>query len=103
MRGRKISEQQLHINTSRSKEYYADMLMKIHNYDQDERSTTRLLRRECKTCFYLKGGQVVLQAFTDYNCDACKNEYTHHNGGVPRYCIACSTEFEICVKCGSEL
>lgn len=103
MRKRKISDQQLDINTFWSVQYYEDMLMKIHNYDRDEKSTTRLVRRECKTCFYLKGDRVVLHAFTDYKCDACESEHTHHDSGLPKYCKDCSLEFEICVRCGGKL
>lgn len=99
----KLKKNQLNIYTHYAEQHYEDMVRNVNNYELDEKSTTRLLRRECKTCFYLKGDRIVTQAFADYECKNCESKHTYHNGGVPKYCKDCSNEYGICVRCGSEL
>lgn len=99
----KLTENQISINTYWSEDYYKELVRKINDYNLDDKSTTRLSRSECKTCFYLKGNRVVTQAFTEYECGNCESKHIHHNGGVPKYCGKCSDEYQVCVRCGGRL
>jgi hypothetical protein len=100
----KLTKWNIQHNTFGSELVYEDLIDKIKAYESDNEPTNRIdVRRECKSCYYLKKNRIVTQAYTDYKCWNCDSRHTHHNGGVPRYCVICSIEYDICVRCGSEL
>lgn len=64
----------------------------------DAKKAQRVARRQCKDCFYLRGG-VAGQAFTDYNCAACGKESSWPNTHVPQLCDECSDKHDLCQYC----
>lgn len=61
----------------------------------------RLLAQECKVCYY--GSFISGQSFTTWYCGVCGKSDIHPNTGVPRLCISCSKEYELCKSCGGTL
>ncbi|ALO79451.1 hypothetical protein HOBO_30 [Bacillus phage Hobo] len=90
------------MDTHWAKQYYKNRKNELDNYENDPYKEGRVRSQECKTCFYLRNG-LAMQAFTEYECKHCKKERMHHNSRTPKYCPDCSTELEICQKCGAEM
>lgn len=101
MKGRDIKEE-IEWNTHWSQRYYKQQKVALENYENDVDKERRISNRQCKTCQYLRNG-LAGQAFTDYNCSHCNQAGCHPNTAVPKYCKTCSTEFDICANCGSEM
>lgn len=82
---------------------YEDTVKNLERYENDNHKSRRLSVSECKTCFYLDGGRISPQAFRNYVCNHCENEYTHHNYDVPDYCPNCCKEHSVCRRCAANL
>ena len=72
-------------------------------YHKDSRKDKRLRDQLCCTCYYLCAGMLAGQAFTEYTCSCCGEKEMHHNTATPRICRKCSTEHNLCVRCGAGL
>jgi hypothetical protein len=69
----------------------------------DRDRTQRLEQRLCASCFYLKRGQLVGHAFTNWKCLACEKEQSHPNTGVPKLCDDCTWKYNACASCCADL
>jgi hypothetical protein len=72
---------------------------RIATYDADTRKHERLKARECKYCFYFKGMLLAGQAYTRYDCVACKEEHVWSNTSVPPVCTPCAEKYNLCQNC----
>lgn len=74
----------------------------VEGFENDPNNKHRRLTRECRACFYLRGG-FAGSAFTAYQCLNCGAVGSHPDTAVPRYCGKCSDEHKACVRCGGGL
>lgn len=93
-------EQQKKVATFYSLKTAERMKRRLKEYEDDSDKESRLSRKLCKSCHYLKSS-IAGQAFTKYNCQHCGEEHHHPNTNVPKYCSACSDKFDMCKKCGA--
>jgi hypothetical protein len=69
--------------------------------DQDK--GLRLDVMECKACYYLSRGAVVMQAFTKSNCEGCGVEVTFPNSRINKLCEKCAESNDRCCHCGGDI
>jgi hypothetical protein len=88
--------------TARAKLHIAAIQEMLDNCNQDKERKQRIERLECQSCWYLSSGMSG-QAFTQYTCQVCSEDYSHPNTSTPRVCWACATKLGICCECGADL
>lgn len=89
--------------THSSKSAVESTIRRAEACKRDDASEARRKARECVSCYYLRAGRLVGQAFTDWKCFACGREGMHPNTGVPRLCTECADENGACVECGADI
>lgn len=99
----KLTEKRIEENTFFSKQTYERMKKNIEKYENDPDKQYRESVCLCKTCHYLRQGQIVGHSMTKYTCKDCEREEVHENTGVPKYCSKCANTHSICKRCGSSL
>jgi hypothetical protein len=57
----------------------------------------------CNECKAKNEISMVGQGFTEFICEGCSEKNTHHNTGVPEYCIKCACYHKICQQCGKKM
>jgi len=90
--------------TQRAKDYAGDQIKRVQRLlvsDADR------LKREhehlCKWCWYRRSGSLHGQAFTEYVCQRCDQELSHHNTGVPALCTPCAEKTGLCCACCGDM
>tara|TARA_R110001583_G_scaffold52147_12_gene162231 strand:+ start:2205 stop:2564 length:360 start_codon:yes stop_codon:yes gene_type:complete len=58
---------------------------------------------ECKACFYLTRGNIVMQAFTKSICESCGDEITFPNSRKDALCLGCAQNNSRCKHCGGNI
>ena len=81
--------------------YFLDYQRRAARASVDGLRDQRHAMRECRFCFYVSHGMAG-QAFTEYQCGACKKFYQHPSTSVPKLCDDCADKFEACVRCGGK-
>lgn len=89
--------------TRRSKLHMQVAFKKVVDCKKDAHKAERLGAYECKWCFYFRGDRIAGQAFTDYICAVCREEYSWSNTAVPTICPKCASHLQICKRCGADL
>ena len=72
----------------------------LRNIDEDPKSEQRWARQECVVCFYTP--RICGQGFTGYKCAMCGRDDMHSNTCIPKLCLTCATENELCRNCGAD-
>ncbi len=79
-------------------------LSKLAVLASDAHVAQRYEAQRCAACEYLRRYRISGQAFTNWNCQLCKEaQPAHHNTGVPRLCSPCASTYGLCVECGGDL
>lgn len=99
----KLTEEYIQRQTKRAMEQKGRIETNLRKYEKDPEKSRRLAICTCKTCYYLKSGQIAGEAFTKYTCGNCGNEEHHPNTAVPKYCRTCAEIHACCVRCGSKV
>ena len=55
-----------------------------------------------KTCKDCKQPRLAGQAFTNFTCPICKRELWWHNTGIPKVCMGCAENNDLCMRCGKK-
>lgn len=93
----------LQSNTHLSAQHMRNSIAHAKAAEADTEREQRLKERLCATCFYLRRGRLVGQAFTEWRCCSCNCLFMHHNTGTPRLCDECGDTHQACVECGADL
>jgi hypothetical protein len=72
---------------------------RMSDMDKDASRKQRGVEGTCHLCFYLRGGGIVGQGFTEYTCRSCDETFMHPNTGTPKLCSRCATHQGRCSKC----
>lgn len=88
--------------TQRAKLRISGIKERLDNYVKDKHKDRRHDLLECGACYYF-GGRIAGQGFTNYTCQVCEEERTHHNTAVPRICRGCAQKLNICSRCGADI
>lgn len=99
----KLTEEYIQRQTKRAIEHQERIKIDLKKYEEDSEKSERLAICTCKTCYYLKSGQIAGDAISKYTCRNCGNEEHHPNTAVPRYCQTCAENNACCVRCGSNI
>jgi hypothetical protein len=76
-----------------------DFRKRLVDMEADIKQDRRLAEGTCHVCFYLRGGGIVGQGFTQYVCRSCCEEHMHPNTAAPKLCAACGKKEGRCRKC----
>lgn len=90
--------EEIKFNTIYRKEWERNLI----RYTNDVLKDTRLKMNKCRKCFYLTK-RLAFQAFTNYYCQICANQYRHNNSATPKTCTSCATYYGCCSDCMSEV
>ena len=77
-----------------------DLRMRVNGYDVDFQHDARLAKNLCRSCCYLRGPIIAGQAFTEYKCRNCHENFRHPNTAVPQLCEWCAKMLNACCRCG---
>lgn len=100
---RKFTLESINYLSSEARQRASDYIKKVEHFREDTQAQRRVAAQECKTCFYVLGGRLVGQAFTEYDCAACGVEQSWHNTGVPQLCKACAEKYQLCINCMGDI
>jgi len=81
----------------------AHEIAKLATLATDARAEKRRAEQRCSACEYLHRYRLAGQAFTDWKCQICGDEHSHHNTAVPRLCLRCAKNYRLCAECGGDL
>lgn len=105
MTTRTMDKEAVYFRTRASASSMRDFIRRAKEMENETsgNAAVRISSLECKTCWYVRRGALVGQAFTGYTCDGCKEVFSHHNTGVPKLCVECALEFGLCRRCGGDI
>jgi len=83
--------------------YVNDLRNKLQAVEIDPRKEQRLAQHECRTCFYLRGERLAMQAFWDWTCNLCGVEGTYSCSAHPKLCTKCATDNSLCRECTGDM
>lgn len=89
--------------TERARQYADDTRRHVDAYATDQSREQRLAARQCPWCFYFRGSRLSGQAFTDWKCSGCGQDFSHPNTAVPMLCPDCSDKHQACTECCADL
>jgi hypothetical protein len=86
-------------NRAQLKEQIKRTVALIADRDKEYRKTNGV----CQCCHYIRSGGIVMQAFTDSDCEECGITMTFPNSAVDKLCKACGPDKKRCRTCGGSL
>ncbi len=100
-----VDVRSIELYTAMSTERVKRLRKGLAHYEIDDRKASRLSAGECKTCYYLRGGVIAGQAFSQHECRrlGCDELSKSSNTDVPDFCSLCSATFGICRRCGGDI
>jgi len=79
--------------------HFRDYISRSDKARADKGREAREIVRECPFCWYVAVA-IAGQAFTEFDCGACGNKFSHPNTRVPRLCHECADSLGACARCG---
>lgn len=72
---------------------------RLESFEKDSDAAARMREHECRTCWYLYGATIAMQAFTQRDCDICGEEQTYSSSDTRPICLACAVRNKLCRAC----
>lgn len=69
----------------------------------DEDREKRLEAQHCRWCFYARGSRLAGQAFTDRDCESCKETQHYPSTATNPLCKPCAKKLNLCVECCADI
>ena len=88
--------------TERAKDYVADLIKRAKDCETDSRKKERLVKYECKACFYING-RIGGAAMTNRDCMSCGKTETYASTVTDVLCMDCAKEHNLCKHCGGDI
>jgi ribosomal protein L37AE/L43A len=89
--------------TDRTKARFDSIRANVANAIADEGKAVRYKQYLCPMCAYIDIRGLAGQAFTNWKCDICSQEFTYHTTAVPHVCEKCAETWHVCTKCGADI
>jgi hypothetical protein len=86
-------------NSAQLKEQVRNTVALVKDQDKEQREA----RGVCQCCHYIRNGGIVMQAFTDSDCEECGVTMTFPNSSVDKLCKQCGPNKGRCRNCGGQL
>jgi hypothetical protein len=100
---RVVDQDSIQWETHRAKDEVDFLAARIVRCLADTEKADRLKRRECRRCFYLRSPKIGGAAMTLWACGICSKEQMHSSTAVPRVCLDCAKDHEVCAECGGDV
>jgi hypothetical protein len=87
--------------TEHAREYVRELGRLLRDIEGDRRRNERVLRHECRACFYpprIGGG-----AMTECDCMCCGQTQVYCSTAADQLCMRCAVQHSLCKRCGGDL
>lgn len=87
--------------TERAKQRIRSITVLAQEIAGDSRKRDRLVRHECRSCFY--GSGIAGAAITHRPCMCCGKNVMYGSTATDVLCMACAVQHTLCRHCGGDL